>query len=176
MQRRTLLKRLVYITGGVVLLPSCLQNRSKSSMLLKGLAIDSTQEALLSELSETIIPATDTPGAKDVSAHLFTLMMIDDCYKKEDQKKFMAGLNAFEEKTTKDFNNSYVDLSLAEREKLLNELEAKKTGDEELAYFYSTVKKLTIQAYTTSKFFLTKVQVYELVPGRWHGSVPVKAA
>ena len=176
MQRRTLLKQMMYVTGGVILLPSCLQNKSKSSILLKKMTVDGDQEKLLSELSETIIPATDTPGAKDISAHLFTLMMVDDCYKNEDQQKFMAGLKAFEEKTKKDFSKSYVDLSQAEKEKLLNELEAKNKDKDDLSYFYSTVKRLTIQAYTTSKFFLTKVQVYELVPSRFHGSVPVRTA
>ncbi|HZH64264.1 MAG TPA: gluconate 2-dehydrogenase subunit 3 family protein [Flavisolibacter sp.] len=174
MQRRTLLKQLVFITGGVALLPSCLQNRSKASILLKDMSIDGDQEKLLAELSETIIPVTDTPGAKDISAHLFTLMMVDDCYKKEDQQKFMAGLKDFEAKTKKDFSKSYVDLSPAEKEKLLRELEAAKDRKDDLSYFYATTKKLTIQAYTTSKYYLTKVQVYELVPGRYHGCVPVK--
>ncbi|HVF96181.1 MAG TPA: gluconate 2-dehydrogenase subunit 3 family protein [Flavisolibacter sp.] len=176
MQRRTLLKQMVYVTGGVLLLPSCLQNRSKSSLLLKGLTIDGEQEAMVAELSETIIPATDTPGAKDISAHLFVLMMVDECYSGNDQKKFMAGLKALEQKTEKEFGKSYTALSPGEKEKLVKNLETSKDDKDDAAFFYSTVKKLTIRAYTTSKFFLTKVQVYELVPGRWHGAVPVKAA
>ena len=136
--------------------------------------MDGDQEKMMAELCEAIIPATDTPGAKDISAHLFALMMVDDCLTKEEQQKFVAGLKAFEQKTKKDFNKAYLDLSPAQKESLLKELEAANPAKEDTAFFYSTVKKLTIRAYTTSKFFLTKVQVYELVPGRWHGSVPVK--
>lgn len=174
MQRRTLLKQMIYVTGGVIFLPSCLHHTSKASILLKQISIDGDQEAMMADLSETIIPATDTPGAKDVSAHLFALMMVDDCYKKEDQQKFIAGLKAFEAKTKKDFNKSFAELSPAQKQTLLNELEKNKGNKDDLSYFYGTTKRLTIQAYTTSKYFLTKVQVYELVPGRYHGCVPVK--
>ncbi len=174
MQRRTLLKQMMYVTGGVIFLPSCLHHADKASILLKQISIDGDDEKTMAELCETIIPATDTPGAKDLSAHLFALMMVDDCYKKEDQQKFMKGLKAFNDKSKKDFNKSFVDLSPAEKQSLLDSLEAQKEGKDDLSYFYSTTKKLTIQAYTTSKFYLTKVQVYELVPGRYHGCVPVK--
>jgi len=57
---------------------------------------------------------------------------------------------------------------------LLSAIEAKKLPDEELNFFYTTTKRLTILAYSSSQYFLTKVQVYELVPGRWSGCVPVK--
>lgn len=175
MQRRTLLKQLVFVSGGVLFLPSCLHHDSKASILLKKISVTGEQEKLLSELCETIIPATDTPGAKDISAHLFALMMVDDCYKKEDQQTFVAGLKAFDKESESKFNKSFVDCTPAERSALLTQLESKKTANAELDYFYSATKRLTIQAYTTSKFYLTKVQVYELVPGRYHGCVPVKS-
>lgn len=165
---------MLYATGGVLLIPSCLHKTDKASILLKKISVDADQEKMMAELCETIIPATDTPGAKDVSAHLFALMMVDDCLTKDEQQKFLAGLKACEQKTKKDFSKPYVELSAAQRESLLKELEAGNPAKDDAAFFYSTVKKLTIRAYTTSKFFLTNVQVYELVPGRWHGSVPVK--
>jgi len=176
MQRRTLLKQLVFATGAVVLIPSCMQDTSKASILLKQISIGGSQEKLMAELAETIIPATDKPGAKDISAHLFALMMVDDCYKKQDQEKFIKGLRAFEKKTEAQFGKSFVKMSPAERETLLTEIEAKKTADADLEFFYGATKRLTIQAYTTSKFYLTNVQVYKLVPGHYSGCVPVKKA
>lgn len=176
MQRRTLIKQLVFATGAIVLIPSCMQDTSKASILLEKIKVSGSQEKLMAELAETIIPATDTPGAKDVSAHLFALMMIDDCYKKEDQEKFLTGLKAFEKKTDDQFDKSFIKCSPEERKALLTELDAKKADNTDLDYFYRQTKKLTIQAYTTSKFYLTNVQVYKLVPGRFHGCVPVQSA
>jgi hypothetical protein len=149
-----------------------MEDRSKSSILLKNLQISTDQEKLLAELAETIIPKTSSPGAKDLSAHLFALKMIDDCRSKEDQDRFIEGLKAFEKMAGKDFARQ----SMQERAKILEPLEKDKDAKEPAAAFYRTMKRLTIQAYTSSEYFLTKVQVYEMVPGRYHGCVPVKAS
>lgn len=61
----------------------------------------------MAELCETILPATDTPGAKDLSAHLFVLKMIDDCYKKDHQQQFSNGLKDFKDKTKQDFDKGF---------------------------------------------------------------------
>lgn len=176
MHRRTLIKQLVFATGAVLIIPSCVQDTGKASILLKQIKINGSQEKLIAELAETMIPATDTPGAKDVSAHLFALMMIDDCYTKEEQKKFLSGLEAFDKRADEQFGKSFTRCSLAERAQLLAALEAQKENKTDIGYFYNTTKSLTIQAYTTSRFYLTKVQVYRLVPGRFHGCVPVQSA
>ena len=73
LNRREALKQFVFVSAGMALIPSCMQDRSKSSMLLKKINISSADESMLAELSETILPKTATPGAKDISAHLFVL-------------------------------------------------------------------------------------------------------
>lgn len=81
--RRSAIKQLLYVSAGMALLPACLQHTSRASLTLKNISVDGDQEKMLAELVETIIPATTTPGAKALSAHLFTLIMMDDCYKKK---------------------------------------------------------------------------------------------
>ena len=177
MNRRTALKNCFIFSAGVALIPACMQEKSKSSLLLKNLKISGEQEQLMADLSDTIIPATDTPGAKDVGAHLFALMMIDECYNPEEQKKFKSGLEQFENYTKKKFDKSFSSLTAQQRSELLTELEAKKDEkDNEVVAFYKVAKGMTLQAFTVSKYYLTKVRVYEMAPGRYHGCVPVKSA
>ena len=176
MNRRSTIKTLFIISSGAVFLPSCLQDKEKSSLSLKNIKINDKEEELLSELSETIIPKTNTPGAKDVSAHLFALMMIDDCYPPEGQDKFVKGLKEFEEFTKKKLDKSFVKCTPAEREEILSSIESKKDIPGNVAFFYNSMKRLTIQAFTSSEYYLTKVQVYQLVPGKFYGCVPVKKA
>lgn len=171
--RRHAIKQLLMVSAGIALLPSCMQDKEKSSMLLKKISIDASQEKLLAELCETIIPATETPGAKDISAHLFALKMMDDCFSKEDQQKFIAGLKSFEEVSEKQSARSFVSSTPEQRQAVLKSVEARKKDKDDLAYFYGTLKRLTIQAYTMSKYYLTRVQVYELVPSRYHGCLHV---
>ena len=175
MNRRTVFKQLLFVSAGAALIPACMEDKSKSSILLKNFSVSAEQENLLAELAETIIPKTDIPGAKDISAHLFVLKMLDDCSSKEDQDKFVKGFDVFEKLSKEVVNKSFIEASKEEKVKVLTQLEAQKDKDD-ATQFYGTVKRYTIQAYTTSQFYLTKVQLYELVPGRYHGCVPVKAA
>jgi hypothetical protein len=162
-----------------------MQDQSKSAILLKNFQVDGRQEKLLAELSETIIPATSTPGAKDISAHLFALKMLDDCYSPDDRKKFLTGLRQLDEAARAASGHSFVKCTPAERESLIGGIESKAKGSQsavggsgsaatEMDFCYFVMKRLTILAYSSSPFFLTKVHVYELVPGRYHGCVPVK--
>ena len=170
--RRKALKQFVFVSAGMAIIPSCMQDRSKSAMLFKKIVIDSEDELMLAELSESIIPKTSTPGAKDISAHLFVLKMVDDCTKKEDQEIFIKGMSEFNVFCKTNAGKDFVKCNAEERRKVLSALIAKKDEENNLNTFFKTVKRFTIQAYTSSEFFLTKVQVYELVPGRYHGCVP----
>lgn len=172
--RRTALKQFLVIAGGVMVLPSCMQqDNSKASITLKNLDVTGKQEQLLAELAETIIPATNTPGAKDLYLHQFALKMVDDCHGPDDRKAFEKGLKAFDQFARKRFDQPFTALPATQRAELLQQIEDKKDVPEDVAAFYGKVKGLAIQGYLTSKHYLTQVQVYELVPGRFRGCVPV---
>ena len=171
LSRRQALKQFAFVSAGLALVPSCMQDRSKATLLLKKIKVLPADEAMLAELCETIIPKTETPGAKDLSAHLFLLMMVDDCNSKEEQDAFLKGMSAFNEFNVKTTGKSFMDATAKERIKVLEAIELIKEKDSLIAEFLKDVKRRTIQAYTSSEFFLTKVQVYELIPGRYHGCV-----
>ncbi len=172
--RRSVLKQMVYVSAGMFIFPSCMQDRSKASILVKNFTINTDQEAMLAELTESIIPKTSTPGAKDIYAHLFLLKMMDDCHSREDQEKYVKGLKAFDAFTNDKLGRSFLEADAKQRATVLEELEKNKGVNDEKTYFYNTSKRYTIQAYSSSEFYLTNVQVYEMVPSRYHGCVPVK--
>ena len=199
MNRRTVIKNLTLVFGGAVLLPSCIKHDNKASIGLKHLDLNSNQEQMIADICETIIPKTATPGAKDLNVHLFVLKMLDDCYKKSDQKSFMVGMGQFDDMVKKQYNHSYSQLAVKDRETVLNTLEKtiktagspaksiKPVGDSQnsrpapkekqdippLHLFYSAIKQQTIFGYTNSKYFMTKLIIYELVPGRYNPHFPV---
>jgi hypothetical protein len=171
--RRTAIRQLALISAGAALLPSCLHERSGKDISLRNFKVDPDQQNLLDQLTSTLIPTTDTPGAKEVGASLFVSKMLDDCATAADRTRFLKGMQAFDAAAKTSGGQSFARLEAAGRESLLSAIEAKKLTDADLKFFYSTTKRLTILAYSSSQYFLTKVQVYELVPGRWHGCVPV---
>lgn len=172
--RRVAIQQLLMIWAGVALLPSCLQNDQKVSIPLKLIQITPDDENMLAELAETILPKTDTPGAKDLSAHLFALKMVDDCYTKTNQEKYIKGMKNFESFVMKKTGKSFSENSAPERQSIVAELDKQKTADDGMGFFYQSTKKLTIQAYTTCEYYLTILRGYKMIPGKFQGCIPLK--
>lgn len=164
MERRTALKQMALLCASAMLLPSCLQGGKNASIGLKHITITEIQEKLLAELVETIIPKTDTPGAKELGVHLFVLKMIDDCYPKDKQQRFLNGLQIFEDKN---FSGSSAQVRIV----LLQEIMEKKYAESNLQYFLKEVRKQTIKGYEQSEYVMTELKPYILVPTQFRGSV-----
>jgi hypothetical protein len=173
LDRRSVIKNLLIIAGGVTLVPSCMQKeQAKASIQLKNIDVNASDEMLVAELAETIIPKTDTPGAKDTYTHLYILKMIDDCSTKKAQEAFVKGIKAFEQYSHDHSKQAFVQLAPAQREQLIQQIQNEEGIPKDVLEFYNTVKGMTVRGFLSSKYYLSKVQVYELVPGRFKGCVP----
>lgn len=170
--RRTAIRQLFIISAGAAILPACVNDKKTSAQTFSNLPVTADEQALLEDMASAIIPTTDTPGAKEVGAHLFALRMVNDCYKKKDREKFLSGLRSFAGQVQQQQGKPFEKCTAAEKEAILGKAGDKKNGEEN-AYFFNTFKRLTIQAYTSSEYYLTKVDVYKLVPGKFISSVKV---
>lgn len=175
MNRRSALRNLAIVSAGVALLPSCMQHETAATIKLHNFKITGKEEQALADLTDYLIPKTSTPGAKEMNAHAFALTMVDDCYSKEEREKFVAGFKAFNDLTNKQFSGTFSKMTTEQKATLLKALESRKDVAEDALTFYDSMKRLTIQSYTSSKYFLLEVRKYEMVPGRYHGCVPVNA-
>ena len=156
-------------------IPSCITGNEKASIALKKISISAGQEELLAAIAATLIPRTDTLGAREVGAHLFTLKMLDDCYEKEDQEKFVRGLEELEKSTKKRFGNSFVKCTAAQKETVLRDVENKGAWSDDVFDFYKIMKEKTIQGYLTSEYVVINIQKYELIPSvKYDGYARVK--
>lgn len=176
LNRRLAIQQLLLIWAGAALLPSCLHNEQKVSIPLKLIHIEPDDETMLAELAETILPKTTTPGAKELSAHLFVLKMVDDCFAKTNQDKFLLGMKDFEAFVVKKTGRSFIENSPAERQAIVAELDRGKPAENGIPYFYQSVKNLTVEAYTTCEYYLTKIRGYKMIPGKFQGCIPLKTA
>lgn len=134
--------------------------------------------ALLDEIGETILPATDVPGAKAVGIGAFMAMMVNNCYDAPDQQAFKRGLSTLAETFRNRHRTEFSNGSVGERTGLLNELDAEqrahtaaRTGNLPHHYF-RIMKDLTILGYFTSEIGATQALRYEEVPGRYDGDAP----
>jgi hypothetical protein len=170
-QRRLLLKQMLFVSAAAALAPSCLFDKQKTGIPLKHIHVNPDQEATFASLLSTIIPETETPGAASLHADLFAWKMLDDCSTKADQDKILNGLNELNLFSQTENGNFFVRATNEQREKLLYKIEQRKNIKDSLFEFYQRSKGLALHAYTSSEYFMTKVQVYEQIPGRFHGCV-----
>jgi len=172
MQRRSAVKNIGLTIGAAIVLPSWANAWSKDSFRNFSAKISSSQEIMLSEIVETIIPKTNTPGAKELNIHLFVPKMVADCYDKQAQETFVKGLDLVDIASKNSLSKTFLECDAKQRLEVLNKM-AKSENKEEKS-FIQLVKGLTIRGYLSSEYVMTNLRIYEYAPARYHGCVPIK--
>lgn len=178
MNRRHALRHIALISGGLALIPSCDFSKEDILAAYQNLKVTPTLKTQLGAISDTIIPAGEIKGALNLEVHDFILVMVNDCFTKENQEKFSTGLLAFADYVKDASGKKFEWLSAKEKEQLLLDM-GKLTGDESeegkqkeaLAYFVNTAKRFTIQGYMASEYIQTEIIPYSLIPGEYNGAV-----
>lgn len=139
------------------------------------------QARIVMEVAEIIIPKTDTPGAKDTGVPGFIDLMLKDCYKKEDQDRFIAGLTSFEEEAKKAYGDSFIYCKPEQQVELVTKVHAAalaeaKENREAKRPFILMAKELTLLGFFTSEPGATQVLQYIAVPGSYKGCIPLAEA
>jgi len=135
---------------------------------------------MLAEVVETIIPETDTPGAKTAKVDEFIVLMLNDCYKPEDQKLVLDGLKTIDNAAQKQFKKPFTDLSAEQKTGILTEIDKERVAynkrenkkEKDPAHYFQILKELTLTGYFTSEAGATKALRYVPVPGKYEGCIP----
>ena len=172
MQRRSAVKNIALKIGVAIVLPSWANAWNKNSFLKKHFSIASSLENLLAEIVETIIPKTNTPGAKELNIQQFIPKMIADCYDKKAQEVYAKGFGLVDMNAKNSFSKSFLECDAKQRLEVLNKMSKSDNSDEKS--FIQLVKGLTIKGYLSSEYVMTNLRIYEYAPARYHGCVPVK--
>jgi len=180
MDRREAIQQIGLLLGGTVisaeLLSSCTSTVNDASSL-----VGSEHIPLLNEIGETILPTTEkSPGAKAADVGSFMLLMIQDCYRPENQEAFFAGIGKIDQASNNKYSKGFMQLDAAQREELLIELDEeqeaymKKKKHDEPPHYFRMMKELTLLGFFTSEVGATKALRYVPIPGRYEGEIPYK--
>lgn len=177
MNRRDLLKMIAAATGTAVVGSNALLAGCSRAVTVKDFDFDPGEVALLDEVAETIIPRTDTPGAKDAKVGQLMVVMVNDCYSPEDREIFHRGMLELEDASQDEFGASFMQLSAEQRKQLLSDLDGKARLHNAVhsdPHYFTLMKQLTLFGFFTSEVGATKVLRYEAIPGRYDGCIPYK--
>lgn len=171
MNRRTLLQILALAASGA------LHAKPSASKL------DETQQQMVAELAELILPRTDTPGAIDAGVPAFVDHIVSDWYSVRERAIFMEGLRAIDVFCRSNFRRSFSAADTAQRIAALRSLEQRAASyapppgtsvfgkPDERSPFFFKLKLLTVLGYYTSEAGATTELAFNPVPGRYDGNV-----
>jgi len=205
MNRRDALMRVAALAGVTMSLPALADtleaSATRRALTGKPLFFTADQDATVAELADTIIPTTSTPGAKAAKVNEVIDIILKDCYKPDDQQRFVEGLAQTNKLSQDAYGKAFVQLDPAQRIEIVKKLQA--DAKEQLAKmaaakaatkvensqadlqmptdskkiytpFYTILKDLTLTGYFTSEIGCTQALEYVAVPGRYDGCVPLK--
>jgi len=203
MDRRELLKMIAALTGGVVIGGEVFLTGCKTNDTTVAASFSKDDIAFLDEVAETILPKTNTPGAKDAAVGQLMTIIVNDCYEAGNQKVFHEGIKQLDEASKKMYNEGFMKLTPEKRQDLLvsldretkeyqkkkdefdkvqSEKEKAETGKgnadfkkETMApHYFTMMKQLTLLGFFTSKPGATEALRYVAVPGRYDGNIIYK--
>jgi hypothetical protein len=141
---------------------------------------------LLAELAETIIPETDTPGAKAVQVDKFIISMLTDCTDSRSLNNFIIGLQELEEFSLLTYKRTFIFCQPEQKEAILQEFERRampykgilgKVENKILGRpFFTLLKNYTVMGFCTSHLGATQALSYEGIPGRFENVGPIPSA
>jgi hypothetical protein len=126
-------------------------------------ALNTEQVKLLRAVMDTILPATDTPGAVGVGVDVYIDQMLAEVLSPTDGLVVPAFLEVFHKKVPQ-----FLSMSANERLKALGEIDAKLRDKDTFHQNYKAVKELTLIGYYTSEIGATEELAYDPVPGPFH--------
>lgn len=181
--RREALHHLTLVVGGAISAPAmsailfgCRAKPASAAWRPQAIAAD--QVDLLGALVDLIIPATDTPGAKEAGVPVFIDKLLHDWVGSEDRARFQTGLAAVDEETQQADGVAFLEATPEQQNAIVTRLDreaaqAREVGADPLPFF-ATLKEWTLVGYYTSEVGATRELQWLAAPGRYDANAPLE--
>lgn len=151
------------------------------------------QNDIVVRMSDLLIPATATPGAKDARVNEFIDVILTDWSHENERQVFLDGLAAVDARSTELCGKKYCEASEAQQTAVLAELDQAYAAEREShAYethrdyldhpneakpqFFPMFKQLAVYGYYTSEIGFTQELKREVIYGPYKGCVAMPVA
>ena len=168
LDRRSLLLGAVFLVGGGIALSRFTRNLSAAS---DGAGLNADELALLEQVSDVIIPATDTPGAIGAGVPEFIRTMLAEWGSAQTRTDIASVLRSIEKRAWSKFGAGFLELTPERRLEVVTEYDAGAIASQDPAY--GKFKFLVLVGYYQSEVGATQELRFELVPGAWRSCLPL---
>jgi hypothetical protein len=146
------------------------------------------QNEIVLAISDVMIPATDTPGARAAKVNEFVDLILTDWATEAERKIFLEGLVEADRKSNALFGHGYAAATPNEQAAIVqifdeelattrNEALPKQVRSWEVTLlhpFFAQMRRLVLVGYYTSPIGQDQELKVEVIPGALHGCVPVE--
>jgi len=181
--RKQALLHIIILFGVIVLIFK--SKRWFSWMKNVDISMLNEKRVLIDELAETIIPRTDTPGAKDAQVGDFVIQMVTRGLSKFEQRTFVSGLESIESYCVRKYHQLFSACAIGQRIQVLEHFEE---SEERSSFglllrienklfgrsFIRLLKWLVATGYCSSELGATQALAYDYIPGQYEGCVSLK--
>jgi hypothetical protein len=185
MDRRSALKSVSILMGGAlssgaiaVMMSGCqTKTETDNTEAWSPRFFSEDQSRLFAEVAETIMPKTDTAGAKELQLERWVDSVLMDVKDEKFQKQVVKGLEVIEAASQKDNEKGFVDATAEERTATLMTLDNERAnykGEEK--HPFHAVKETVLTAFFATKVGVTEVLQYNPNPGKYIGCMPLAEA
>lgn len=147
-------------------------------------ALSQSQADLLTDLCETILPRTDTPGAIDLGVPKYIDDMVANYMKQKNKTRFIEGLDQVNKDAQTQHGKAYLELSETEKMDMLTaydkeayaynqDIKGKPKDPDAVPPFFGKLKSLTFSGYFLTETGASQVLKYEWIPGGYDGCLPL---
>jgi hypothetical protein len=140
--------------------------------------LDEHQDRTVTAIAEHIIPATDTPGAREAKVNEFIDLLLAEWLDEDERRGFLRGLANVDARSLNLFGTVFVQGTDSQQVAILSGLDAELTALREARldtgeHFFAAMKWLTLYGYYTSEIGQTQELEASIIPGRYDGCGPV---
>ncbi len=178
MQRRELIQLIAAVTGCAFVGHDALW---AAEFPQAALPYSDSDVDFLDDVADTILPTTDTPGARDAAVGRFIARYSAACYPPEHIALLKSGMSDIDAQMQVLQSKGFRQASAVARISLLTQIDrqakeharqADANSGENSPHYFTLMKQLTLFGFFTSEPGATRVARYRPIPGRYKGCIP----
>src|SRR5919198_4950822 len=127
--RREAVRRALLLVGGPLSAPAVVAALARAEAAQRGGAswaprvLTAEQLKQVTAIAEHIIPATDTPGAREAGVPQFVDTMLAEYYTKEERDRFLGGLTELDARARREYGRVFLAGTAAQQRELLEKVD-----------------------------------------------------
>lgn len=173
MNRRDVLRSLAIIAAGSTVAIGCTPKDVIWEEGATTVSLSDSSAGFINSLSQVILPIDDINYNAPEPLGTFVQTMINDCRSQDDIISFGKGYDEYKLYLKEVFNTNLNELDEEQTNQLFAAVEDEESMPVNAKYFFTQIRQLSIDHFTSSEYYLTKYTKYEMVPSRFNGCAPL---